>query len=224
MSIRKTSFAPGEFYHIYNRGNDKREIFHDNDDYLRFLSLINILNDNRFKRLRIISGDFLFTGKKQRLVSIGSYCLMPNHFHILITEKEEGGVSRFMQKAMTAYVMYYNQKYKRTGSLFEGKFKSEHAPDDRYLKYLFSYIHLNPVKLIQPNWKKVGIKNQKEVMSYLKDYKYSSYNTYLSGQDKYNIMDKDNFPDYFPSKESFEKEIFEWLNYGKENKFKSEDG
>ena len=121
-----------------------------------------------------------------------------------------------MQKLTTAYVMYYNKKYKHTGGLFEGKFKSEHVSEERYLKYLFSYIHLNPIKLIQKDWKEVGVKNKKETLEYLYNYQYSSYLDYLGIERiQNNILNKETFPKYFPNKKSFTKEIFEWLNYNK---------
>ena len=139
---------------------------------------------------------------------------MPNHFHLLITEIKDGGISKFMQKLSTAYVMYYNKKYKRTGSLFEGKFKSIHMKDNKQIKYLFSYIHLNPVKLIQKNWKEKGINNKKEVLFYLNKYIYSSYLDFIGEQRVQNkILKLDLFPNYFPSKNIFNKEIFEWLSF-----------
>ena len=148
------------------------------------------------------------------LVSIGAYVIMPNHFHIIITQTENGNVSKFMQKLTTAYSMYYNKKYKRTGGLFEGKFKSIHIPDDRYLKYLFSYIHLNPIKLIQPKWKEEGIQNKKQSFQYLNEYEFSSYFDYKNIKRPYSlILSKNAFPEYFPTKKSFEKEIIEWVNY-----------
>ena len=160
MSIRKVSFVFGEYYHIYNRGNSKQKIFHEKEDYLYFIKLLYILNQKNKKQLRDYTHDvFISRENCDPLVAIGAYVLMPNHFHILITPTEDGSVSKFMQKISTGYVMYYNQKYKRSGSLFEGKFKSQHANNDRYLKYLFSYIHLNPIKLIDKNWKEKGIKN-----------------------------------------------------------------
>jgi putative transposase len=138
---------------------------------------------------------------------------MPNHFHILITEKIEGGISKFMQKLSTAYSMYYNKKYKRTGGLFEGKFKSQHAGTDQHLKYLFSYIHLNPIKLIQHDWKEKGIKNKKEAIGYLNQYLYSSYIDFIGEKRVQNkILNTEEFPKYFPNTTSFIKEIFEWLS------------
>jgi len=217
MSIRKTVFVLGEFYHVYNRGNSKQDIFNDKADYMHFLKLLCFLNTQNPQSLRYLSEDFLipiYKGKN-KLVSIGCYCLMPNHFHLILTQKEGGSISKFMQKVNTAYVMYYNKKYKRTGSLFEGKFKSNYANDDIYLKYLFSYVHLNPIKLIQKNWKKEGIKDKNKALIFLKNYKYSSYSDYLgTGHKSLPIIEKEFFPNYFSTGKNFESEILEWISYG----------
>src|SRR3989344_1004827 len=150
MSIRKVPFVATEYYHLYNRGNSKQLIFRDSQDYWRFIVLLYTCNSQSNFRMSLVNDSaekdpYLWDRGKQ-LVSIGAYCLMPNHFHILIKEKGESGITKFMQKLSTAYVMYYNLKYKRSGALFEGKFKAEHLGTDRYLKYIFSYIHLNPIK------------------------------------------------------------------------------
>ena len=138
---------------------------------------------------------------------------MPNHFHLLLTPLVEGGVSAFLKKISTSYSMYFNKKNFRTGSLFEGKFKSEHADDDMYLKYLFSYIHLNPVKLIQSDWREKGIKNKAEVLEYLRDYEHSSYpdNNRLRPESK--ILNTEKFPEYFLDKKDYDDEMDEWLSY-----------
>lgn len=216
MSIRKTNLVPGEYYHIYNRGNSKQEIFHDGKDYLRFITLLYISNSvesfNLYDLSRSADFNVYEMKRKKLLVDIGAFCLMPNHFHILITEKIEGGISKFMQKLSTAYSMYYNKKYKRTGVLFEGKFKSQHAESDRHLKYLFSYIHLNPIKLIQKDWKEKGIKNKKEAINFLNGYLFSSYLDFVGKKRIQNkIINPGSFPKYFPNEESFIEEILEWL-------------
>ncbi len=217
MGIRKISFAVGEFYHIYNRGNSKQKIFIDKEDYLRFITLLFTCNStnnfNLFAVNRSNESAYLFERGKQ-IVSIGAYVLMPNHFHILITEKEEGGISKFMQKLSTAYVMYFNKKYIRNGGLFEGKFKSRYLDTDKYLKYIFSYIHLNILKLIQKDWKEIGIKNKLQTLEYLKNYQYSSYLDYIGkNRIQNNILNKKDFPKYFNSINDFNKEIFEWLAF-----------
>ena len=216
MAIRKTSFALGEYYHIFNRGNSKQKIFNDKSDYLRFIGLLYACNQKEnFKIGNLKKGSSLLDLEKDtKLVNIGAYCLMPNHFHILLTQPEDGNISKFLQKLTTAYVMYYNKKYDRTGGLFEGKFKSEHIDSDRYLKYMFSYIHLNPVKLINKNWKKAGVKNKVATIKYLNQYIYSSFPDYVGLERQVEkILERKAFPKYFYSTKSLLDEIFEWLNY-----------
>jgi putative transposase len=214
MPIRKVSFAFGEFYHIYNRGNDKKVIFHNSDDYYRFIKLLYVSNTKDRFVFRDINKNIFDLDQKEKLVYIGAYCLMSNHFHLILTQTEKGSISKFMQKLTTAYSMYYNKKYGRTGSLFEGKFKSQHIGNDRYLKYLFSYIHLNPVKIIQKDWKENGINDKQKSVSFLKNYKYSSYLNYFGIERQENkILNTEAFPNYFSTKEKFQKEIFEWLSY-----------
>ncbi|MBI1974260.1 MAG: transposase [Candidatus Zambryskibacteria bacterium] len=213
MSLRKIPFVPDEYYHIYSRGSDKRKIFHDNSDYNRFLNILYLSNSDinfRFDRIE----DVYSTERGQRLVSIGAYCLMPNHVHILIKQVAENGISRFMHKLLTAYSMYYNTKYERTGGLLEGKFKAELLDSDNYLKYLFSYIHLNPVKLIEPKWKESGIRNRNKAIDFLNKYRYSSYQDFMRIDRKEKaILNLEDFPEYFPTKEKFQEEIFDWIDY-----------
>jgi putative transposase len=148
------------------------------------------------------------------LIAIGAYCLMPNHFHILIKPLVENGVSTFMKKLSTSYSMYFNKRYERTGSLFEGKFKSQHVDSDEYLKYLFSYIHLNPLKLLDPDWKEKGLGNILGGEKYLDEYRFSSYQDFQKGnRNESTILDVTKFPEYFPSRDSFLKEIKEWMSY-----------
>jgi REP element-mobilizing transposase RayT len=213
MSIRKVNFIPGEYYHIYNRGNDKKIIFHDNGDYNHFIKLLYLSNTNRNFKMSEVSKDVFSFDRENLLVNIGAYCLMSNHFHLLINQTENGSISRFMLKLTTAYSMYYNKKYERTGSLFQGKFKSEYVNNDIYLKYLFSYIHLNPVKILQKDWKEKGIRDKEKVLEFLSEYKHSSYLDYLEeGRIQDKILNISSFPVYFSTKDEFRKEIFEWIS------------
>ena len=222
MANRAIELVEGEYYHVYNRGNDKRVIFHDDNDKDYFKKLLTVMNNSlRVKVSRFKSGDnqsVNFTNDKSDtenhiLVSIGSYCLMPNHFHILIKQEYENGISLFMQKVTTAYVMYYNKKYKKTGGLCEGAFKSKYAGVDTYLKYLFAYIHLNPLKLLDPDWKNNKHDKQKveSYISFLLNYKHSSFPYYFNGEEDETI-NKEAFPDYFPTREAFISEIFSWIS------------
>ncbi|MCX6757431.1 MAG: transposase [Candidatus Nomurabacteria bacterium] len=206
MSTRKQSFAINEFYHLYNRGTEKRTIFLEKKDYEHFLFLMHICNTSKSIELRKIGKNF---DRKETLVNIGAYCLMPNHFHILGYEKIEGGISKYMLKLLTAYTMYFNKKYKRTGKLYEGVFKSIHVNTDRYLKYLYSYIHLNPAKLVDKNWKENKKRNTAELLNYVFNYKYSSLEEYLNLN--FNIVNQNPFPNYFGKLNDHKKELFEWL-------------
>jgi putative transposase len=214
---RKIKFAEGEYYHIYNRGVDKRDIFLDKSDYNRFISLLfnaNSINPVRTRRTSSGQGFTSTISRGETLTNIGAWCLMTNHFHILLKSKDDFGVSKFLQKVTTAYTMYFNQKYNRSGALFQGVFKSEYVDRDEYLKYLFSYIHLNPIKFIENSWKNKGIRDIKRVLDFLDNYNYSSYFDYLfDSRPEYKIITKEVFPEYFLSVDDFKNNILEWLKF-----------
>jgi len=213
--MRNLSFAPEEYFHVYNRGTDKRKIFNDQKDYERFMESLYLFNSpERIVLKTIPKKDRFFYERDDTVVDIGSYCLMPNHFHLLIKSKEENSVSIFMQKLQTAYTMYYNKKYKRSGVLFQGSFKAQHVTRDEYLKYLFSYIHLNPIKIIEPKWKEGGIVNLLKAKDFLNTYKHSSYLDYLTKNRKeIVILNKKAFPEYFESTKNLDDFINFWLTF-----------
>jgi putative transposase len=215
MSSRKIAFSEGEYYHLYSRGVDKRFIFNNDEDRDRFVRLLHLCNgskpvDYRNTKKLPISG--LDVGEK--LVSIGAYCLMPNHFHILVKERSEGGIVKFMSKLLTAYSSYFNKKYERTGALFGSEFKSSHAGNDEYLRYLFAYIHLNPLKIVDPHWKERPT-NQVILETFLNRYQYSSFLDYAGvDRDEGLILSKSDFPEYFSSSKDFINQTQEWLSTG----------
>lgn len=210
---RKFKFSIDEFYHAYSRGNNKSKIFFVDADRKRFIKLLFLCNNmkpiifkdfQRFSLAEIVRGE--------TLVDIGAYCLMPNHFHLLLREKVENGISIFMGKLLTAYSMYFNKRHARTGTLFEGRFLARHVDNDEYLKYLFSYIHLNPVKLIDPEWKINGISDREEAKQYLKEFSYSSYLDYVGHErEEKLILNIGAFPEYFENFKEFEQFVEEWL-------------
>lgn len=215
MGTRKDIFSIDEFYHVYNRGVDKRVIFLDDNDRLRFLRLLHICNGTKpaiYRDVQNFSLDKIEVGDK--IVAIGAYCLMPNHFHILFKEITDGGLVKFMGKLLTAYSMYFNKRYERTGALFGNKFKSAHLDTDEYLKYLYSYIHLNPVKLIDPAWKERGVLNLPKTEKFLKNYTFSSYRDYIGEQREFGvILNTRVFPEYFSSESEAVDNMKEWLSF-----------
>jgi putative transposase len=216
---RKFTFSPDEFYHVYNRGVEKRTIFCDERDRQRFLRLLYLLNTEEsidfYWQTKGLSSREVFEIKKgNEIVEIGAYCLMPNHFHLLLKEKKEKGISVFMLKLLTAYSMYFNKKYKHSGSLFQGPFKANHLDEDGYLKYMYSYIHLNPIKLINSEWKEKGIGDIKRAKDFLSKYKYSSYLDHLGNNRPENkIINLTNYPEYFSESKDFSEYIEDWLSF-----------
>lgn len=146
--MRKQPLAIGEYYHIYNRGVDKRKVFLSDKDYFRFLTSMKEFNRidpifslhlyNQRKEKQIVG-----VGHLQKLVDIICYCLNPNHFHFILKQKTENGVSEFMKRVGGGYTNYFNHQYKRTGALLQGRFKSAHIDNNEYLLYLSAYINRN---------------------------------------------------------------------------------
>lgn len=218
--LRKDPFINGEYYHIYNRGIDKRIIFNENKDYERFIMLLYISNSNEEKSFRLDNlinhikksfSEIMILDKGEPLVSIGAWCLMPNHFHILVKQEVDGGITKLMKKIGTGYSMYFNIKYDRQGALFGGPFKSKLiGQDDNYLRQLFAYIHLNPLDINFSGWNKST--NSKELKDFLESYKYSSYLDFI-GSDRVesSILNRTAFPDYFLSQKSFKEFVEQYF-------------
>ena len=216
---RRVGLAPGEFYHVYNRGTDKRSIFKTRADYERFVALLYLCNQknsiqDKIKSFRGLTSDAFKITREETLSDVAAYCLMPNHFHLILREREEGGISKFMQKLTTGFTMYFNKRHQRSGTLFESTFKSSHVDNDVYLKYLIAYVHLNPVKLIDPKWKENGIRDRSAAESYLKRYLYSSYLDYAGApRPQGALLTPGALPQYFQTPVDFEASVTEWLTY-----------
>ena len=112
------------------------------------------------------------------LVDIYAYSLMPNHFHLVLQQKTDDGITCFLKRVCTAYSMYFNLRHDRRGTLFQGRFKSNHLDTDPYFKWIFPYVHLNPVSIREPHWQESGIGNPARAKEFLKNYRYSSYYDY----------------------------------------------
>ncbi|MFH7026812.1 MAG: transposase [Heteroscytonema crispum UTEX LB 1556] len=149
MPIRDITFKSGNYYHIYNRGNNRQIIFFERKNYLLFLKLIqkHLINNN---------------------VEIVAYCLMPNHYHLLIYLNTDN-LSDLMQAFILSYTKRINKRFNRVGSLFQGRFQAIHVDTDEYLLYLSRYIHLNPVNA--------------NLVENPQDWEFSSYSEYLATQD-----------------------------------------
>jgi REP element-mobilizing transposase RayT len=154
MSIRRQPLITGQYYHVYNRGVDKRDIFADKNDLYRFIESIkefnrvdkidSLANLHKFKQsLQIAARPLSGVKSKDLLVEIVAYCLNPNHFHLILKQISDDGVSKFMHKLQGGYVSYFNNKNSRNGSLFQGKFKSQIIVDENYFNKLIGYVNKN---------------------------------------------------------------------------------
>jgi putative transposase len=154
--MRKFEFQTGEFYHIYNRGVDKRDVFIDEKDYVRFLRSMRGFNNKSIYEERVYIKNRGATAKgpdpeasgsgpvfSKPLVEIICYCLNPNHYHFLLKQLAPDGIRRFMHKIGTGYVCYFNLKHKHSGYLFQGTYKAIHIETDSYLLWLSGYINGN---------------------------------------------------------------------------------
>ena len=172
MSIRKFEFANGEFFHIFNRGVDKRDIFLDKDDLERFLKSMEEFNEvDPIGSIHKNSFRMDEKNQKEKLVNIICYCLNPNHFHFILEQLVDDGIPKFMQR-IGGYSRYFNLKYKRSGALFQGKFKAVYLPPEDRLLHSSVYVNLNDrvhslsgkvPKLIKSSWGEyTGDNNEKD--------------------------------------------------------------
>lgn len=184
--MRSIEIALDEYYHLYNRGMQKQIIFHDDNDRIRFLFLLlhfqspltfeNIARDIANFRKTLATGHSVSCSSfyhnkvaqidSQRTVELIAFTLMPNHFHLIIREIKEGGISAYMQRVLNAYTKYFNAKHTTSGHLFQGPFRLVHIADNDQLLYTSAYVHCNCREL--KNWK------NKEL-----EYQWSSYQDYV---------------------------------------------
>ena len=148
---------------------------------------------------------------REQLVDIISFCLMPNHFHFILKQLKDGGIVKFMQKIGTGYTMYFNQKHKRSGVLFQGKFKAILIDRDEYFLPLSGYIHSNPVEIIEPGWKDAGIKDWPMVNDFLQKYRWSSYQDYIGIKNFPSVINKDFLLNYFQDTKRYQQYLKTYL-------------
>ncbi len=213
MPRKPRQFIEGEFYHLILRRLENEPLFVDIDDYYRGIFSLYEFNDakpviirerraarDRFKKIiREIEGEeapikivepskpLLIVDKRDLLVEILAFCLMPNHIHLLVRQLKKGGISKFMQKLGSGLASYFKNKYgvKLKGYFFQNRFTAIHIQSDEQLRAVFVYIHTNPISLIEPKWREVGIAKPEKTIKFVENYKWSSYQDYIG---------KKNFP------------------------------
>ena len=242
MPRRKISFINGEIYHIVLRSVEGIPLFRDDSDYFRAIFGLYEFNDrnpvsiwkrrkarqgrnNRFSKIleqsprqAPVQGPTLPNFKREKLVDILAFCLMPNHIHLLLQQRVDDGISQFVKKFATGYAMYFNKKYDRTGHLFQGSFRAVYIENDGQLNVVFVYIHANPVSIIFPKYKEVGIDNVEKAMKFLENYKWSSYQDYIGKKNFPSVTERDFLFNIIGSKDQAKEEVRLWLEHKKELK------
>ena len=200
MPFRTTLLVNDQFYHVYNRGVEKRVIFSSRRDYSRFLKAMQYyqVQGPKPKFSNYIKKKAFELDTKKRIVEIIAYCLMPNHFHALIKQIQDNGVSEFMGKISNSYTKYYNTKYNRVGPLLQGQFKAVFIEDDNQLVHVSRYIHLNPLVSY--------------LVKDLKTYEFSSYNEYAQGSQLF--CSKDIILNFFKSSRDYQQFVLDQTDYG----------
>lgn len=197
------SFAPNQHYHVYNRGIEKRKIFLDDEDYrmLKYYLFIYLAPQNEVLEKYPHLPLRLKARNLSKDLELLSYCLMPNHFHLLVGQQSQNGISKLMKQLFDAYTRYFNTKYRRVGSLLQGRFKAALIESEDLLLHLSRYIHLNPVVA--------------DLVKNPKDYEWSSYLTY-TGIRKENFCNEKSIIAFFSNIKKYESFVEDQIGYAKE--------
>ncbi len=192
-----------ELYHVLNRGVDKRTIFDDDAHCARFVRDIYEFNDIRpapdAYRRKTWDLRNPTLAKRKRLIDLHGWCLMKNHYHLLVSEIEDGGLTKFIRKLNVGYANYYNELHEREGALFQGRTKKVLIEREAHFLHILHYIHLNPLDFLEgaKGWREGGIASERKAMAFLRTYRWSSFPDY-SGQVNFpSILNRELFEEAY---------------------------
>jgi len=195
-----------EFWHLIGRGVEKRDVVMDNHDRLRFIHNLYALND------RNATPNYVLNVRREdhmrvQLVDIHAYCLMKNHYHLLVSERIKNGISLFMQKINMGYTKYFNNRYERSGALWQGKYRKVRIKRDAHFLYIPFYIHLNPLDYMTPEWRKGETRNTSKALKSLLEYRWSSHLDYLGVRNFPSIIRTDVLNPILGTRAEYERTI-----------------
>lgn len=207
-----------DFYHTLNRGVDKRQIFMDKQDHLRFIhNLYELNNEDRvettfhsFKEDPSLT-DIASRKQRKMLVDIHAFCLMPNHYHLFLSPKVAGGIHKFMAKINIGYAKYFNKKYQRVGTLFQGRYKQILVTDETHFLHLPFYIHFNPLDLSHPEWRENKISNPEKALEFLRSYRWSSHLDYLGIKNFPSVLSMEFLVDILGKDDDYKKLVSNYM-------------
>ena len=249
MPYRHQQFSNGEVYHLVMKAIDDNLLFKDIDDYYRGIFSIYefdnsnpvIIRERRRSRAGLkaklkegyrspSSGDLqtsglckltdaLKTDTRERLVDIFCFSFMPNHIHLLVRQIKDGGITKFMQKLGGGYGRYFNERYERKGYVFQNRFAPIHVRTDEQLKTIFVYIHANPISIIEPKWKEIGIKDPEKVIKFLENkYRWSSFFDFISEQNFPSVTEREFMLKVMGGISGCKKSVEDWVRFNSKKK------
>lgn len=199
MPSRKIPFVNGEYYHIYNRGVAKLPITSDSHDFKRFVKSMQYYQFAGPKpRYSFFDPKKMNIENLKNIVTILCFCIMPNHFHFLLKQEADGGITEFVSKLSNSYTKYFNMRSERVGPLFQGEFKAVRIESDEQFIHLSRYIHLNPVTSY--------------LVTNILDYFWSSYSDYVSIR-RFNFVNTTEIMKLFKTKKEYEKFVLDQEEY-----------
>ena len=211
----REKIVAGNVYHVLNRGVDKRNIFLDDGDYLRFIHNLFVFNDTapidnaghffNQAKYRALRTPYVERKPRELLVEILAFCLMPNHYHLMLRPLCDDGVLKFMKRIGMGYAMYFNQKYERDGTLFQGRYKSVGVTNEAHFIHLPYYIHFNPLDLATPEWRKRELNNYKNSIRFLETYRWSSHLDYLGTKNFPSVTSREFLLDFFGGTQEYKQ-------------------
>lgn len=193
-------FATNQYYHVFNRGKNHEDIFTDRSDYDSFYKSLFLFNDINYKNPsgeRLLNESLLATinnpfKSRKPLVNIISFSLLPNHFHLMLEQIVERGISIFLHKICMSHAKYFNKKYSKSGPVFSHKYKSVNIQNDEHFNHLPRYIHLNCLDLQNFDWRNSNVCNWKEALCYMNEYEWSSHDVYMKKGQRLPVVDEES--------------------------------
>jgi len=218
MTVKREQIVAGNIYHVLSRGVDKRNIFLNDDDYLRFTENLSRFNNEDFNSEAISwrPGHYGALGanndKRESLVDLLAFCLMPNHYHLLIRPIFDDGLSKFVQKMNHGYAQYFNRKNNRQGTLFESRYKIVPIISEAHFTHIPYYIHFNPLDLIGSGWRKNEIGDMNTELRFIDSYRWSSHLDYSGTRNFPSVTSREFLLNRFGDPDGYKKSVRDWLS------------
>jgi len=201
-----------EFWHLIGRGVEKRDVVMDDQDRVRFIHDLFILNDANPAPNYILNERKDEHHKRELLVDIHAYCLMNNHYHLLVSERAENGISLFMHKMNMGYTKYFNKRYERSGVLWQGKHRRVLIARDAHFLYVPFYIHLNPLDYTHSEWRNGEVRDISGALAVLRSYRWSSHLDYSGERNFPSVIQFNEISHTFGTPREYERAIKEIIS------------